>query len=99
MIPKSDQPKSVMDYRPIAYCSVIYKTISKLLCSRLRLVLPDIVSSNQSAFIPDRYIVHNRLAMICLNITIGNRSLLDVWLKWILKRLMILSVGIFFMKC
>ncbi|KAL9242031.1 hypothetical protein vseg_016076 [Gypsophila vaccaria] len=43
MIPKPDRPTSVMHFRPIACCNVVYKVISKVLCSRLGQVLPHII--------------------------------------------------------
>ncbi|KAL2931434.1 LINE-1 reverse transcriptase-like protein [Bienertia sinuspersici] len=51
------------DYKPIAYCNVIYKCITKLLCKRLSKVLPDNISFNQGAFISGRNIMHN--VLIC----------------------------------
>lgn len=59
LIPKIKSTKQVSDYRPIALCNVYYKTISKILSLRLKLMLQDIVSENQSAFIPDRAIQDN----------------------------------------
>ncbi|KAL9226024.1 hypothetical protein vseg_001879 [Gypsophila vaccaria] len=59
LIPKSSRPKSVVDFRPIACCNIMYKCIAKLLCSRLGKVLPDVISQNQSAFIKGRQIVEN----------------------------------------
>lgn len=73
LIPKSSHAESVGDYRPIACCNTIYKVISKMLCSRLKLVLPSIIAMNQSAFVAGRTIVQNIL--ICQDLVrIYNRK-------------------------
>lgn len=59
LIPKISVPSSVSHFRPIAWCSVLYKCISKLLCEKLGSVLPDIISCNQGAFVSGRSILHN----------------------------------------
>uniref|UniRef100_A0A803P8U7 Reverse transcriptase domain-containing protein n=1 Tax=Cannabis sativa TaxID=3483 RepID=A0A803P8U7_CANSA len=59
LIPKTENPTRAVEYRPIAFCSTIYKCISKLLCSRLSQVLPGIVNQNQGAFVQGRSIAHN----------------------------------------
>uniref|UniRef100_A0A803P9N1 CCHC-type domain-containing protein n=1 Tax=Cannabis sativa TaxID=3483 RepID=A0A803P9N1_CANSA len=46
VIPKHDNPSRVEDYKPIAYCTTVYKCISKLMCLRLSTVLPSLVSQN-----------------------------------------------------
>ncbi|XP_019238911.1 PREDICTED: uncharacterized protein LOC109218965 [Nicotiana attenuata] len=61
IIPKSSHATSVGDYRPIAGCNTIYKVISKMLCNKLRLVLPTLIFANQSAFVSGRTIVQNIL--------------------------------------
>ncbi|XP_074301474.1 uncharacterized protein LOC141632868 [Silene latifolia] len=56
-----ERPDTVKHYRPISYCNVLYKTISKLLCARLAVILPDIISRNQGAFVKGRSILENIL--------------------------------------
>ncbi|XP_074306341.1 uncharacterized protein LOC141641583 [Silene latifolia] len=54
-------PDNVKQFRPIACCNTVYKCLSKLICNRLRDILPDIISPSQSAFIKGRDIVGNIL--------------------------------------
>lgn len=59
MIPKAYHAPHVFDYRPISYCTVIYKIISKVLASRLRWVMGSILDQAQVAYVDDRSIVEN----------------------------------------
>lgn len=59
MIQKKDNPASVHDYRPISIINLIPKLISKVMAIRLRRVLPDLITTEQTAFIKGQQISEN----------------------------------------
>lgn len=59
LVPKCESACSVMDFRPIACCTVLYKVISKILANRMKTVLETIIGGGQSAFVQGRLIFDN----------------------------------------
>ncbi|GKC39288.1 RNA-directed DNA polymerase, eukaryota, partial [Tanacetum coccineum] len=57
LIPKSLDPKTVSDYRPISLIGSLYKVVTKILAMRLSTVISDLISDVQTAFLPNRQIL------------------------------------------
>ncbi|GKA18960.1 RNA-directed DNA polymerase, eukaryota [Tanacetum coccineum] len=57
LIPKVLDAKFVNDYRPISLIGCIYKVVTKILASRLAMVIAGLVSNTQSAFVAGRQIL------------------------------------------
>ena len=61
LIPKKLNASLATDFRPISCLNTVYKVIFKLLASRLKEILPLMVSKSQSAFLPGRLLAENVL--------------------------------------
>lgn len=51
LLPKCEQPHSIREYQPLAYCNVLLKIITKILATRLSDSLVGAVSKHQGAFV------------------------------------------------
>ncbi|XP_060200822.1 uncharacterized protein LOC132629103 [Lycium barbarum] len=63
LIPEVNYPEYANQFRPISCCNVLYKCISKLICSRLNHAISYLVADNQSAFVQGRSMLQN--VLIC----------------------------------
>ncbi|XP_038999040.1 uncharacterized protein LOC120124432 [Hibiscus syriacus] len=61
LVPKSSNACFAKDFRPISCCSVVYKTITRILVDRLVPYFPEMISQNQTSFVKDRNIMDNTL--------------------------------------
>ncbi|GJZ96546.1 RNA-directed DNA polymerase, eukaryota, partial [Tanacetum coccineum] len=57
LIPKKHDAKFVKDYRPISLIGCFYKIVSKILANRLKMVISELISDVQSAFVSNRQIL------------------------------------------
>nr|GEW74629.1 RNA-directed DNA polymerase, eukaryota [Tanacetum cinerariifolium] len=57
LIPKTQNAKTVKDFRPISLIGSLYKIIVKILANKLSSAIPDLISDVQSAFISNRQIL------------------------------------------
>ncbi|GJR71569.1 RNA-directed DNA polymerase, eukaryota, partial [Tanacetum coccineum] len=57
LIPKKQDAKVVKDFRPINLIGSIYKIIANIMANRLSLVISDLISDVQSAFVSNRQIL------------------------------------------
>lgn len=62
LIPKCEKPDNIKDLKHISLYNALYKNFAKALANRLKVVLPNIISEYQSAFVPGRFIIDNFLA-------------------------------------
>ncbi|CAL8098739.1 unnamed protein product [Prunus armeniaca] len=61
LVPKVENPSSMLQFMPINLCCTLYKIISKIIVSRLRPLMSQWISPNQVSFVLGRHITDNIL--------------------------------------
>eukprot|EP00253_Pinus_taeda_P030366 PITA_30366 len=61
LIPKEEEANTPSKFRPIALCNVLYKIISKVIANRLKPILRDIISEEQSGYVEGKQIMDHIL--------------------------------------
>lgn len=59
LIPKVSHPERLAQFRPISICTFLYKLVTKMVVNRLKCILPNLIVSPQSCFVPGRQITDN----------------------------------------
>lgn len=59
LVPKSLNPEKISEYRPISLCNAAYKIAAKVLTNRLKLIIDELITPHQNAFIEGRLITNN----------------------------------------
>ena len=88
LIPKKNEPQYMFDFRPISLENVISKIVSKVLANRLKVILPNVKSDAQNAFMPSRQIIDNTIVAFEVLHRISNKR------KWKKGQIMAVKLDI-----
>ena len=76
-LPKGNKPRDdLKNWRPISLTSVLYKMVTGVIATRLKKVLPELISDCQTGFIKGRFIGEStRLVYYIMNYTEKSRKM------------------------
>nr|GEX19550.1 RNA-directed DNA polymerase, eukaryota [Tanacetum cinerariifolium] len=74
LIPKSLDPKSMSNYRPISLIGSLYKVVTKILATRLSMIFSDLISDIQTAFLPNPQILDGPFIIMSSSLNVITKS-------------------------
>jgi len=63
LIPKSENPQSLEEYRPISLVGCMYKILTKVLSNRIKKVIEKVIDGSQSSFLSNRGLLDSVLVV------------------------------------
>jgi len=63
LIPKSENPQSLEEYKPISLVGCLYKILTKVLSNRIKKVIEKVIDGSQSAFLSNRGLLDSVLVV------------------------------------
>ncbi|KAL0444873.1 UNVERIFIED_CONTAM: LINE-1 retrotransposable element O protein [Sesamum latifolium] len=86
LIPKVANPTTVAEFRPISCCSVLYKTVTKIIVQRMQTVMDKIISPSHNAFVPvDLRKAYDTLEWDFINAMLHVFGFPDKFIMWIVE--------------
>nr|GFD33728.1 RNA-directed DNA polymerase, eukaryota, reverse transcriptase zinc-binding domain protein [Tanacetum cinerariifolium] len=73
LIDQDVDAKVIKDFRPISLIGSVYKSVVKILANRLSLVISDLISHVQSAFVANRQILDGPFILMSLFLGLNSR--------------------------
>jgi hypothetical protein len=59
LILEEANPSSFAQFRPVSLCNSSYKIMTKIIASRMKKIMPKLISENREGFMQDRQIIDN----------------------------------------
>jgi len=63
LIPKSENPQSLEEYRPFSLVGCLYKILTNVLANRIKRVIANVIDESQSAFLSNRGLLDSVLVL------------------------------------
>lgn len=108
LMPKKSKPEHMSEYRPISLANMVSRMVSKVMANCSKKIPPNVIFDAQSAFVPNRLITNDTIAVFEMLHCMRNRQKwkighmvlkLDIskaynWVEWSFLRQIMLKIGL-----